>query len=770
MEPIRILHVLGTLNLGGAESRVMDLYRNIDHSKIQFDFLIHSEGIQHYEKEAESLGGKVYRLPRFKVYNYFSYKKAVKDFFKEHPEIKAVHGHMTSTAGIYLPLAKKQGIPMTIAHARSAGVDSGLKGKLTLFLRRNLKNKTDYCFTCSALAGEAVFGKKAMKEGRVQILPNAIEADKYSYNEEIRIKIRKELGIENQLVLGHVGRFSFMKNHKFILDIFEELVKIESNAILLFLGEGEYREEIRSLVKEKRWEEKVLFLGNKRNVSDYYQAMDFFIFPSIFEGLPGTVVEAQAAGLPCLISDTITKEVMITPLVRQLSLKQSPSVWAREVFSLLSKENKRDTKPLSLVKKSGFDVKAQVEKMTSFYQTAEKKKILLMVPMLHQGGFERVCVLTARLLEPYYQVFLCVFNLEDLAFDISGIPVFHLDLGVKEGKLGKVINVVKRCRKVRNLKKSLKINITYSFGPTANLVNVLSGTKKETGSSVWCGIRSYMDLDSSNHKTLSLFVKASDKVVSCSKLIENELSVGYNGKKIETLYNPYDEKSIKEQSLLNPGDLPYEKGQYFTLVSMGREDDVKGFWHLIKAFSLVLKKENEAKLIIIGDGSFKEYRKLAQDLGIEDRVIFTGMKRNPYPYLALGDIYLLTSFHEGFPNALVEAMSLGIPVIATDCKSGPREILCGNNLQEENKEQKDKKQDNDPWQEYGVLIPNMIPKKNLQAFHIDEDEKKLADYIMQLWKNKGKYEQYAKKAKERAGHFSFEAYTKQLRNMIEEEA
>ena len=760
MEPIRVLHVLGTLNLGGAESRVMDLYRNMDRNQVQFDFLIHDAKPQHYEEEVKQLGGRVYRLPRFRGYNYISYRRAIRRFFKEHTEIKAVHGHMTSTASIYIPIAKKYGIPMTIAHARSAGVDPGWKGKLTLFLRRKLAEKTEYCFTCSGLAGEAVFGTKAMEEGRVQIIPNAIEVSKYELLPEIRNRLRKELQIENKLVLGHVGRFSFMKNHKFLLEVFSEVVKRQENSILLLLGEGECMEEIRSLAKEKKLEEKVLFLGNKRNVQDYYQVMDTFVFPSIFEGLPGTVMEAQAAGLPCLISENITGEVMVTSLVKRFSLEKTPAQWAEEILknSEIKGERGKEKTYLEEIRKAGFDVKRQAEEMVSFYKTSEKKKLLLMVPMLHQGGFERVCVLTARLLQKDFQVFLCVFDLRDLAYDIEGIPVFHLGLGVKNGKFGKVINVARRCGKVFQLKRRLNIDVTYSFGPTANLINVLSGRK----SKIWCGIRSYMDLDPSNHRMLQLFTKRADKIVSCSRVIEEELREKYGCKDIVTLYNPYDKESIlrqseeavndlfwnKEEKLLEKSskNVEQERRKRLVITSMGREDDIKGFWHLIKAFSLVEQKETKARLMIIGEGDFLEYKRLAEELGIGDKVCFTGLKKNPYPYLKQAGIYVLTSYHEGFPNALVEAMTLGVPVISTDCKTGPKEIL------------KD---------QYGILISNMSPEKNLDPKVLEEDEKQLAELILRLWEDEKKYTHYADMAEKRSADFSFEAYRQQFCRMME---
>lgn len=174
-EPIRVLHVLGGLSLGGAESRIMDLYRNIDREKLQFDFLVHSAAEEHFDKEILSLGGRIYRVPRFKVYNWFGYKKALKQFFSAHKEFRAVHGHMTSTASIYLPIAKKEGIPITIAHSRSAGVPGGLKGVVTKWLRKSLKYKADYCLACSKEAGKRFTGKNGYKKEKWKLSPTLLQ-------------------------------------------------------------------------------------------------------------------------------------------------------------------------------------------------------------------------------------------------------------------------------------------------------------------------------------------------------------------------------------------------------------------------------------------------------------------------------------------------------------------------------------------------------------------------------------------------------------------
>ncbi len=366
-DAIRILHVLGGVGLGGAESRIMDLYRTIDRGNVQFDFLIHTTEQGYYYEEIKRLGGNIYVVPRFQGYNLVSYRKAIKDFFELHSDYRAVHGHMTSTASVYLPIAKKAGISITIAHARSAGVDKGLKGALTKFMRKNLKNQTDFCFACSKLAGEAVFGTDKVKKGEVVILPNAVEAGKYTYDSSVRNHVRKELQVEDKFVVGHVGRFGHMKNHTFLLDVFYEISKKRENAVLMLLGEGSLMSEIQDKANRLGLEKKVLFLGNHGNIEDYYQAMDFFVFPSLFEGLPGTVVEAQASGLQCLISDQITPEVVISPLVQVYSIKEDAGIWCDYVLSHANYQ-REDTG--HFLREAGFDVRKQAEKLLQFYQKA----------------------------------------------------------------------------------------------------------------------------------------------------------------------------------------------------------------------------------------------------------------------------------------------------------------------------------------------------------------------------------------------------------------
>ena len=362
------------------------------------------------------------------------------------------------------------------------------------------------------------------------------------------------------------------------------------------------------------------------------------------------------------------------------------------------------------------------------------KKLLLIVPSLHQGGLEKVCVTTAKLLQPYFQVQIAIFDSRDIAYDIKGIPVSDLRLESRPGKFAKIVNVLKRGYKLRQIIKKEKIDIAYSFGPTANLANIASFGKAEK----WLGIRSYMDMG--NPGQIRLFCKCADKVICCSKEIYREIREKYRCDKAVTLNNPFDIKQAETLSEAEEAELPWTEGRI--IISMGREDVVKGFWHLIKSFALVHKKLPDTRLMIIGKGEFTQYRELANALGIDDEVYFAGVKRNPYPYLKKGSLYVLTSYNEGFPNAMVEAMALGMPVIATDCMTGPKEIL------------EDK---------YGILIPNMDPKPDFSPENITDEEKHLADQMIELLKDEEKAAHFNKMAKKRAGDYTAETYIEKIK-------
>lgn len=740
-QPVRILHILGNTQLGGAESRIMDLYRHMDRSVVQFDFVVHSKEEGYFNEEIRKLGGRIFRVPRFRVLNYFSYCRAWKKLLQEHrdadgrSEFHMIQGHMTSTAAIYLPIARKCGIETTIAHARSAGVDKGLKGILTRFLRRNLSKKADYLFTCSELAGISVFGKKAVERGRTRFLPNAIDCQKFAPDPLVREKIRRELGIENCYVIGHVGRFHYAKNHEYLLRVFAELVKRKTrDYVLLLLGEGSGMEDIRILSRELGIEDKVYFLGNKSNVNDYYQAMDYFVYPSRFEGMPGTIVEAQTAGLRCLMSDTICKEVIATELVTTRSISEDPGLWADEIEQHLQYQR---SSRVDEMKELGFDVHGQAMLMTDFYT---KEKLLLISPMLHQGGFERVCITTARLLKPYYDVSIVIFDDADIAFDIRGLSIINIHLGVRNGKLAKITNLMRRAVRVRKLKQRMKPVIAYSFGPSANMVNALSKTSLTR---VFLGLRGYQDV--ADDPKMKLYVRKADRIICCSKEIEAIVQEKYGYLQTATLYNPYDAEGITELSKEKVTDLPWkmeDEDRPRILIGVGRDDPIKGFWHLIKAFYLVQKEIPQMRLIIMGDGSFEQAKSLVSELQLEQKVYFPGVRKNPYKYLAVSEMFLLSSYTEGFPNVLVEAMILGRPLISTDCKTGPAEIL------EHGK--------------YGILVPDMGDTEDYSGDTISEKETYFAEKIIEVLKDSERQKELSELERKRAGEFDYDSYVDNL--------
>ena len=380
--PVRILHVFDYLGLGGAETRTVELYRCIDREKVQFDFLVHTNKEEYYDRAVEELGARIYRIPRFHGGNLFEYRRALEKLFSENAGTwEMVHGHLTSRASLYFPVAKKHGVRRVIAHARSAGTDPGIKTLATKLFEFPLRipGFADNCFAVSAEAGESVFGRYLMKTGRVQVITNAIDTSRAAFNADLRERLRAELNLRGCLVVGHVGSFVYAKNHPYLLQVFAEMVRNNTagnrKLKLMLAGAGPAMESMRVLAHRLGIENDVLFLGKRNDMKACYSAMDVFVYPSHYEGLPGVVVEAQAAGLPCLISANITKEVMVTPLVTAMDIGLEAGEWAKKADSMLRNQTDRQqagTQALETLRRAGFDVREQARRMTAFY-LGEKK-------------------------------------------------------------------------------------------------------------------------------------------------------------------------------------------------------------------------------------------------------------------------------------------------------------------------------------------------------------------------------------------------------------
>lgn len=397
----------------------------------------------------------------------------------------------------------------------------------------------------------------------------------------------------------------------------------------------------------------------------------------------------------------------------------------------------------------------------------EKKKLMLISPMLHQGGFERVCVTTARLMEPYFDVTIVIFDSANIAYDVKGLKIIDLNLGVRQGKFRKIINILRRSKKLKRLKRELKPDIAYSFGPTANMVNAFSKTKR-TKTKVWLGIRSYMDMN--ENVKLTLFTRMADLIVCCSKEIEKEVNLRFEFNKTTVLYNPYDVDAILEEAEEKEPTLPWgesddHKKKLRYLISMGREDDVKGFWHVLKIFALVHEKVPEIRLVILGEGTFEPYKRMAAEFKIADVVYFAGVQREPYKYLKKGDIYLLTSSNEGFPNALVEGMALGLAAISVNCKTGPAEILCGEDSV--SLDCRMEKEGNIIYGEYGIILPVMGKKRNLDVGEIEPLERQMAEVVTKLLQDETSLRKYQEAARVRAQMFNHDNYIKNFLSLVD---
>lgn len=359
---IRVLQVLGGLNRGGAESMIMNLYRNIDRTKIQFDFVVHSENPEKedFYSEIIALGGSIYKFPKFSLKTVFRLKKLWNEFFETNKEYRILHSHVRSYASLYIPIAKKHGIK-TIIHSHSTSNGKGFSSIVKKVMQFPLRRQADFLFACSNEAGVWLFGEKACKKPNYKFIPNAIDVEQYKPNDEIRTQYRKEFGFGNEIVYGHVGRLHEAKNHDFLLNVFAELRKKNKNVKLLIVGDGELRSQIESKIKQLDIEKDVIMTGSRADVSNVLQAMDVFLFPSKWEGLPVTVVEAQASGLPCIISNKITQDVNLSELVKVLPI-DNVNVWVEEAQQPIQRMNVLDK-----IVEAGFDVKKVAKDLEGFY-------------------------------------------------------------------------------------------------------------------------------------------------------------------------------------------------------------------------------------------------------------------------------------------------------------------------------------------------------------------------------------------------------------------
>lgn len=360
-EPIRVLQILGIVANGGVEAVIMNYYRHIDKTKIQFDFVVHNDADKNYIREAEKLGAQIYKVIPYNK-NIFKFIFNIYQIIKEH-HYQIVHCNMNALSGFALFAAYLANAKIRILHNHTTdNKEEKLRSLIKRILRPFAKLFANQYWACSNLAAEWMYGKKAVEENKVTIINNAIDLDKFKFDREKREKIIKELGLENCFVIGHVGRFMKQKNHEFLIDIFNEIIKRKENARLLLIGDGKLRPQIEEKVKTLKIADKVIFLGNRNDVADLYNAMDVFVLPSLYEGLPVVGVEVQANELPFICSTDVTKEILLTDNIKLLSLQQPLKDWCNGIENAKRKETNMNNE---LFKK--FDIKQESKKLGELY-------------------------------------------------------------------------------------------------------------------------------------------------------------------------------------------------------------------------------------------------------------------------------------------------------------------------------------------------------------------------------------------------------------------
>lgn len=358
----RILQVSYDMSQGGAETLIMNIYRHIDRNKVQFDFLLHGENKTAYEDEILSLGGRIYRIPRFLGYNKLSYDRNLKRFLTEHREYEIIHDHLMDSATETFRIAKKMGLK-TIAHSHIAQYGSSVDSMIRFFFRKNICKVSDYRFACSREAGEWFYRNKA----DFAILRNGIETERFAFSSSMRKKTRNKLGLaDTDFVIGTIGRCVEQKNQRRAVEVFNDFCKENINAKLVIVGEGPLRKHLEQQVKNLGIDDKVVFTGTLTNTNEVYSSFDCFLFPSLYEGLGIVLVEAQANGLPCVISSTIPREVDLIPsLVERVNLNESNKIWVEAMKRMKPMDNRQEAP--KLIKEAGYCINDIAKEMENFY-------------------------------------------------------------------------------------------------------------------------------------------------------------------------------------------------------------------------------------------------------------------------------------------------------------------------------------------------------------------------------------------------------------------
>ena len=643
-KPIIVAQIMGKWVGGGVESVIMNYYRHLDHSKVQFDFICDEDSTRIPYDEIKKLGGRVFLVPKYQ--NLPKYLKVLEKLFKEN-QYRIVHSNINTLSVFPLYAAKKAGVPIRISHSHSTSNPKEWKRNFIKNILRPFSKRyaTDY-FACSEVAGRYLFGNKTFNRGEVKIIHNAIDIDKFKFDEVARKKLRKELGIKDStIVIGHVGRFVQQKNHTFLVDVFKEYHKKNPDSKLLLVGSGPLEDEIKKKVERLGLKDSVLFLGQRDDINKLYSVMDIFCLPSLYEGLPVVGVESQAAGLPIIFSNGVSDEAIISKNAKIVPTQETGAYIKK--MDEITQENKQ--RALASINEN-MSIKNEAPKLEAIY--CRPLKVLHLISTSLFSGAENVACQIINLFkdESSYDMRYCaVIGKNKEALEIRKIPVLKLD------KFN-----------IHDIKKAIKEynpDIIHAHDPKSTIASVISSRGKKIIAHIHSNHR-YMRKISIKSCIFHFYIekRTSDIIWVSDSALNEYIFNKKNNKKIN---------SIVLRNVVNPNELKdiaiNDKNKYsFDLVFLGRMEDVKNPLRFIDIMSQIQKNKRDIKVAMIGDGSLmNEVKTKVNELGLEKNTTIFGNLINPYKILLSSKILVITSRYEGTPMNALESIACGIPIVST---------------------------------------------------------------------------------------------------------
>ena len=643
-QPIIVAQVMGKWLGNGVESVIMNYYRHLDHSKVQFDFICDEDSTRIPYDEIKKLGGRVFLVPKYQ--NLPKYLKALEKLFKEN-QYRIVHANLSTLSVFPLYVAKKVGVPIRIAHSHSTSNPKEWKRNLIKNILRpfSMRYATDY-FACSEVAGRYLFGNKAFDQGEVKIIHNAIDVEKFKFDKVARKKLRKEFGImDSTIVIGHVGRFVQTKNHTFLVDVFKKYHERNPDSKLLLIGIGPLENQIKDKIRKLDLVESVIFLGQRDDINKLYSVMDIFCLPSLYEGLPVVGVESQATGLPIIFSNGVSHEAIISKNAKIVPNQETGAYI--EKMDEITQENKQ--RALASINEN-MSIKNEAPKLEAIY--CRPLKVLHLISTSSFSGAENVACQIINLFknESSYDMRYCaVIGKNKEALEIRKIPVLKLD------KFN-----------IHNIKKAIREynpDIIHAHDPKSTIASVIASRGKKIIAHIHSNHR-YMRKISIKSCIFHFYIeKRTSDIIWVSDSALNEYIFN---KKINKKTN-----SIVLRNVVNPNELKdiavNDKNKYsFDLVFLGRMEDVKNPLRFIDIISQIQKNERDIKVAMIGDGSLMdEVKAKVNALGLIKNITIFGNLINPYKILLSSKILVITSRYEGTPMNALESIACGIPIIST---------------------------------------------------------------------------------------------------------